>query len=58
MARGPVHIVEAAGNHFKATIVLCRRGGWTTKPFCDGTRSRIGFAAATHAVQESAASGE
>jgi CDGSH-type Zn-finger protein len=31
-------------------IALCRCGGSTKKPFCDGTHSKIGFQAAEEAV--------
>ena len=54
LVRGPIQILDAQGNEFRVereTVALCRCGGSTTKPFCDGTHSRIGFDAATRAVQ-------
>jgi len=53
---GPIRLIDADGNEFRLAegkpIALCRCGGSTTKPFCDGTHSKIGFAAAERAVAE------
>jgi len=51
---GPVRLIDADGTEYVLgeqgeTIALCRCGGSATKPFCDGTHSRIGFEAAEKA---------
>ena len=54
LVKGPIEILDVEGNAFRVereTVALCRCGGSTTKPFCDGTHSRIGFDAETRAVQ-------
>jgi CDGSH-type Zn-finger protein len=55
---GPVRVIDADGNEFVLPddgrpLALCRCGGSTTKPFCDGTHSKIGFDAAERAVADS-----
>ena len=54
-AAGTIELVDAEGNNYdltgKTAFSLCRCGGSVTKPFCDGTHSRIGFQAAEGAVK-------
>jgi len=53
---GTVEIFDADGNKYdltgKTAFSLCRCGGSTNKPFCDGTHSKIGFEAAEAAVRK------
>ena len=45
---------DGDGNRYdlegKSRVFLCRCGASTTKPFCDGRHSKIGFEAAEAAV--------
>jgi CDGSH-type Zn-finger protein len=55
LVKGPVLLLDAEGNEFRVertTVALCRCGGSATKPFCDGTHSKIGFRAAQRAVRQ------
>jgi len=56
LVRGPIDLVDADGDPLdvsgKPVVALCRCGGSTTKPFCDGTHSKLGFLAATIAVNK------
>jgi len=52
-----VRLIDVDGNEYNVgdpgeAIVLCRCGGSTTKPFCDGTHSKVGFQAAERAVRD------
>jgi len=58
LVSGPLRLVDADGAEYDLsargrTVALCRCGGSTTKPFCDGTHSRTGFEAAERAVAAS-----
>ena len=52
LVNGDFEIVDAEGNVFAVSgkCALCRCGGSVTKPFCDGTHTRIAFQAAEAAV--------
>lgn len=56
IVNGRVDLKDAGGQAYppKDRIALCRCGASTTKPFCDGTHSKIGFKAAETAVPGSA----
>ena len=53
VVEGEFRLVDAQGNEVPVRkAALCRCGGSTTKPFCDGTHSKIGFQGAIAAVQQ------
>ena len=56
IVNGRVELKDAEGQAYpgKDRVALCRCGASTTKPFCDGTHSKIGFQAAEQAVPGSA----
>jgi CDGSH-type Zn-finger protein len=52
IVEGEFTLTDAAGNPVAVKkAALCRCGGSTTKPFCDGTHSKIGFQGAIAAVE-------
>jgi CDGSH-type Zn-finger protein len=54
LVKGPVLLLDAEGNEFRtvrSTIALCRCGRSMTKPFCDGSHSKVGFRAGERAVR-------
>jgi CDGSH-type Zn-finger protein len=56
IVEGEVELIDPTGAKVdpggKSRIALCRCGASVTKPFCDGTHSRIGFQAAEAAVAQ------
>lgn len=53
VVEGEFRLVDANGQEVPIRkAALCRCGGSTTKPFCDGTHSKIGFQGAIAAVQQ------
>ena len=54
LVQGEFTLVDENGNEFPPRkAALCRCGGSTTKPYCDGTHSKIGFQGAIAAVEKS-----
>ena len=53
IVQGEFKVIDANGQEVPVKkAALCRCGGSTTKPFCDGTHSKIGFDGAIAAVQQ------
>ena len=54
IVEGEFRLVDMQGNEVPIRkAALCRCGGSTTKPFCDGTHTKIGFQGAIAAVEKS-----
>lgn len=62
LVTGPIELVTAAGEPIpfnpEKPVALCRCGASVTKPFCDGTHSRIGFRGAVAARREADAAAD
>jgi CDGSH-type Zn-finger protein len=56
VVEGPFSLTDHEGNVIPvregAKVALCRCGGSTNKPFCDGTHSKTGFEGAIAAVEK------
>jgi CDGSH-type Zn-finger protein len=56
LVEGDVEVLDVNGDKVDTSsrpkIALCRCGASVTKPFCDGTHSKIGFQAAEAAVAQ------
>lgn len=54
LVKEPLLVTDAESNEFQVnreTVALCRCGGSTNKPFCDGAHSKLGFRAAERAIE-------
>ncbi|MBI4312034.1 MAG: CDGSH iron-sulfur domain-containing protein [Chloroflexi bacterium] len=52
LVTGPIKLLDPEGREFTVQgdkIALCRCGGSSNKPFCDGTHKRTAFKAETKA---------
>jgi CDGSH-type Zn-finger protein len=59
IVEGEFTLTDALGNPIPVKkAALCRCGGSTTKPFCDGTHSKIGFQGAIAAVEQAEGQGQ
>ena len=57
LVEGDIEVTDVNGNKVDTSsrgprIALCRCGASVTKPYCDGTHSKIGFQAAEAAVAQ------
>ena len=53
LVQGDFNLIDADGKEIPVKkAALCRCGGSTTKPFCDGTHSKVGFQGAIAAVEQ------
>ncbi len=46
VVNGSVVVTDAEGNQFNSqskAVALCRCGGAGTRPFCDGSHTKLGF---------------
>jgi 3-phenylpropionate/trans-cinnamate dioxygenase ferredoxin subunit len=54
IVKGPIRLIDMDGHEFEVkgeSLALCRCGGSARKPFCDGTRAKIGFQSVARAGQ-------
>ncbi|GAC1317723.1 MAG: hypothetical protein NVSMB2_11770 [Chloroflexota bacterium] len=61
IVEGDFKVIGPSGNeipHEGQRAAMCRCGGSSKKPFCDGTHSRIGFQAAEAAVKAAEEQGQ